>query len=62
MGGFLVDLLDEEKNDLKYILITHFHYDHTGNTRMLRERYGAEVVCHPADKPIVEDPMIIVRP
>ncbi len=62
MGDFLVDLLDKEKNDLKYILITHFHYDHTGNAKMLKERYGAMVVCHPADKPIIEDPMIITRP
>ncbi len=62
MGDFLVDLLDKEKNDLKYILITHFHYDHTGNAKMLKDRYGAMVVCHPADKPIIEDPMIITRP
>ena len=33
MGEFLVNLLDKEKNDLKYILITHFHYDHTGGAR-----------------------------
>jgi glyoxylase-like metal-dependent hydrolase (beta-lactamase superfamily II) len=62
MGDFLVKLLDTEKNDLKYILITHFHYDHTGNAKMLKERYGAMVVCHPADKPIIEDPMIVTRP
>ncbi len=61
MGNFLVELLDKEKNDLKYIVITHFHYDHTGNAKMLKERYGAMVVCHPADKPIIEDPLIVTR-
>lgn len=61
MGDFLVNLLDKEKNDLKYIFITHFHYDHTGNAAMLKKRYGAQVVCHPADKPIIEDPMIVTR-
>ncbi len=61
MGDFLVELLDKEKNDLKYIVITHFHYDHTGNAKMLKERYGAMVACHPADKPIIEDPMIVTR-
>jgi glyoxylase-like metal-dependent hydrolase (beta-lactamase superfamily II) len=61
MGDFLVELLDKEKNDLKYILITHFHYDHVGNAQMLKERYGAQVVCHPDDKPIIEDPLIITR-
>lgn len=61
MGEFLTELLDKEKNDLKYIVITHFHYDHTGNAKMLKERYGAMVVCHPSDKPIIEDPLIVTR-
>lgn len=61
MGEFLVELLDKEKNDLKYIVITHFHYDHTGNAKMLKERYGAQVVAHPLDKPIIEDPLIVTR-
>jgi len=61
MGDFLVELLDKEKNDLKYIFITHFHYDHVGNADMLKKRYGAKVACHPHDKPIIEDPMIVTR-
>lgn len=61
MGKFLIEKLDQEKNDLKYILITHFHYDHTGNAAVLKERYGAEVVAHPLDKPIIEDPMLVTK-
>jgi glyoxylase-like metal-dependent hydrolase (beta-lactamase superfamily II) len=61
MGDFLVELLDKEKNDLKYIVITHFHYDHVGNAAMLKKRYGAQVIAHPADKPIIEDPLIVTR-
>ncbi|MCI0429720.1 MAG: MBL fold metallo-hydrolase [Rhodospirillales bacterium] len=61
MGEFLVNLLDKEKNALKYILITHFHYDHVGNADMLKKRYGAQVLCHPLDRPIIEDPMIVTR-
>jgi len=61
MGEFLVKLLDKEKNQLKYIFLTHFHYDHVGNAAMLKSRYGAEVVCHPADRPIIEDPLIVTR-
>jgi len=61
MGDFLVDLLDKEKKPLKYIFITHFHYDHVGNAAMLKKRYGAQVVCHPHDRPIIEDPMIVTR-
>ncbi|MBX6322208.1 MAG: MBL fold metallo-hydrolase [Rhodospirillaceae bacterium] len=62
MGDFLVKLLDREKNALKYIFITHFHYDHVGNADMLKKRYGAKVVCHPLDRPIIEDPLIVTRP
>ena len=61
MGEFLVKLLDKEKNDLKYIFITHFHYDHTGNAAMLKKRYGAQVIAHPLDRPVIEDPMIVTR-
>jgi glyoxylase-like metal-dependent hydrolase (beta-lactamase superfamily II) len=61
MGEFLCNLLDKEKNPLKYIVITHFHYDHVGNADMLKKRYGAKVVCHPLDRPIIEDPMIVTR-
>jgi hydroxyacylglutathione hydrolase len=61
MGEFLIGHLDKEKNDLKYIVITHFHYDHTGNAAVLKERYGALIVAHALDKPIIEDPMIVTR-
>jgi hydroxyacylglutathione hydrolase len=61
MGQFLINKLDLEKQDLKYILITHFHYDHTGNASVLKERYGAQIVAHELDRPIIEDPMIVTR-
>lgn len=62
MGDTLVDLLDKEDNELKYIFLSHFHYDHTGNAAMLKERYGAKVIAHPIDKPVIEDPMMVTRP
>lgn len=61
MGAFLIEKLDKEKNPLKYILITHFHYDHTGNAAVLKQRYGAHIVAHPLDKPIIEDPMLVTK-
>jgi glyoxylase-like metal-dependent hydrolase (beta-lactamase superfamily II) len=61
MGDFLVEKLDREKNDLKYIFLSHFHYDHVGNALMLKKRYGATVVCHPLDRPVIEDPMLVTR-
>ncbi|MBV8812895.1 MAG: MBL fold metallo-hydrolase [Verrucomicrobia bacterium] len=61
MGEFLIKLLDKEKNKLKYIFLTHFHYDHVGNADALKKRYGAEILCHPLDRPIIEDPLIVTR-
>lgn len=42
--------------DLSTVLLTHYHYDHVGDAAGLAERHGADVVCHPADRPIVEEP------
>jgi len=56
-GDFLISPLDREKIDLKYIFITHFRYDHVGNTAALQKRYAAKAVCHPHDRPIIEGPI-----
>jgi glyoxylase-like metal-dependent hydrolase (beta-lactamase superfamily II) len=61
MGDFLVGKPDCEKNDLKYLFLSYFHYDHVGNALMQKERYGAIVVCHSLDPPIIEDPMLVTR-
>lgn len=55
-------VLDEHAVDLKYIVQTHWHFDHTGNTQYVKERYGAEVVCHPRERAILEDPLLATRP
>jgi len=47
--------------DLGTVLLTHYHYDHVGHARVLAERHDAEVVCHPADQPVVEDPALLAR-
>jgi glyoxylase-like metal-dependent hydrolase (beta-lactamase superfamily II) len=62
MGDKLVELLDREDNPLKYIFVSHFHYDHTGNGKMLKQRYGAQVIAHPLDRPVIEDPLMVTRP
>lgn len=55
-------ILDQRRLRLKYLVQTHWHFDHTGNTRYLREHYGGEVVCHPKDRPVIEDPLLLCRP
>jgi hydroxyacylglutathione hydrolase len=62
MAPAIVEKIERSRARLKYLLISHFHYDHTGNAAELKQRWGAEVVCHPIDRPIIEDPMIVTRP
>lgn len=62
MAEFLIEHLDREENPLRYIFLSHFHFDHAGNASILKERYGAEVICHPLDKPLIEDPLFALEP
>jgi glyoxylase-like metal-dependent hydrolase (beta-lactamase superfamily II) len=55
------EAIDERGVDLQYILQTHFHYDHVGNTRYLQNRYGATVLAHERDRPVIEDPTLLTR-
>jgi glyoxylase-like metal-dependent hydrolase (beta-lactamase superfamily II) len=40
--------------NLNLILITHGHFDHTGNCTFLREKYGAPIAMHKGDLQMVE--------
>lgn len=62
MGPTIIEKLDRSGAELKYLLISHSHYDHTGNAAEIRERYGAEVLAHPLERPVIEDPLIVARP
>ncbi len=64
-GSASVDLVEEylERRDLdlRTVLLTHYHYDHVGNATVLAGRHDAEVVCHPADRPVIEEPTLLAR-
>ena len=42
LGSLGVDRVD-------WLVLTHTHYDHAGNARFVRERFGARVVVHRAE-------------
>ena len=44
-------------SDVKKIIITHHHGDHTGNLAKLKRITGAEIVAHPADAPYIDGTM-----
>jgi glyoxylase-like metal-dependent hydrolase (beta-lactamase superfamily II) len=40
--------------DLRLIIATHYHYDHTGNAATLMGRTGARLCAHTADAPYID--------
>jgi glyoxylase-like metal-dependent hydrolase (beta-lactamase superfamily II) len=59
--GVVEERIDRRGLDLSTVVLTHYHYDHVGNARVLAERHDAGVVCHPADRPVIEDPTRLTR-
>lgn len=47
-----------EKNDLniKYILLTHGHFDHVGAVAALKKRFKAQIYLHKNDRNFLENP------
>ncbi|MET1159514.1 MAG: MBL fold metallo-hydrolase [Thermoprotei archaeon] len=41
--------------DLKAIIITHHHYDHTGGLREIIEKTGAKTYAHGAEKDLIKE-------
>ena len=51
----LLDTLENEGAKLKYILLTHGHFDHTVTADKLRDATGAQLVIHGADEEMLSD-------
>lgn len=52
-GGGVRKILEEIKNAkavLKYIILTHFHLDHTFSSLKLKQKTGAKILIHEAEK------------
>lgn len=45
-----------ECKSVKYILLTHGHYDHIGGVNFVKEKTGAKVVIHKEDEEMLCDP------
>ena len=40
----IIDFIDNNKIDLKYILNTHHHHDHIGGNLELKKKYNCDVI------------------
>ena len=46
----ILDTLIENKLTLKMMIITHGHLDHVGSVKYLKEKTGAVILMHAADR------------
>ena len=60
-GDIVEERIDREGLDLQTVVLTHYHYDHVGNATTLAEHHDAAVVCHPADRAVIEEPSLLAR-
>lgn len=49
----LDSVLKENNTELKYIFLTHGHFDHIGGVKKLQDKYNLKVYMHEADKELV---------
>lgn len=47
--------LQEDSADLKYILLTHGHFDHLMGVNYFRKKYNCKVLMHEADKNLFDE-------
>jgi glyoxylase-like metal-dependent hydrolase (beta-lactamase superfamily II) len=49
-----IEELGYSPSDVKRIIITHHHADHTGSLAALKKATQAEIIAHPADAPYID--------
>ncbi|WP_327288130.1 MBL fold metallo-hydrolase [Streptomyces sp. NBC_01198] len=45
--------LGRDPADIHQVVLTHFHHDHTGSAAEIRARYGAAVLAHRREAPVI---------
>jgi glyoxylase-like metal-dependent hydrolase (beta-lactamase superfamily II) len=56
---FIIKKIRERNVELLYLILTHDHYDHVENGQQIVNEFACQVIAHPLDKPLIENPMII---
>ena len=53
-AGDILRVINEKGFNVRYLVLTHAHFDHTGANKALKEATGAELLMHPDDKQLLE--------
>lgn len=53
----ILKFVEDEGLRVKFIILTHMHYDHIISTDIVRKATGATVACHRLDAPLASDPV-----
>ena len=48
--------IEEANAEVKYVLLTHGHFDHTASVSLVKEKYGAKVVINQKDAEMLGNP------
>jgi glyoxylase-like metal-dependent hydrolase (beta-lactamase superfamily II) len=56
----VIGILDINPSDIKLIVLTHSHFDHSGSAREIREFTGAKIAVHESEKTYLEDGGMII--
>jgi glyoxylase-like metal-dependent hydrolase (beta-lactamase superfamily II) len=57
--SWIEGIIEENNCELKYIILTHDHFDHVGNVAELKENFGGKIVAHKLDVPMIENPTLL---
>ncbi|PCJ17536.1 MAG: hypothetical protein COA96_17630 [SAR86 cluster bacterium] len=50
--------LGMDPNDIRYVVVSHAHYDHIGGARRLQQEFGAVVLMTEEDWQMIEEPAV----
>lgn len=53
-GETILDEIAKRKLNLKYIIITHAHYDHAGGLGVVSSKTDAKIICHSFEMPYLK--------
>jgi len=54
-GEIILKEIKKRKLNLKYIIITHAHYDHAGGLGVISEKTDAPIICHEYEMPYLKE-------